>query len=94
MSIKSTSKHVICKPSTGAVGLKQETSRGMVLVKQATEVVSLEVVFDSDIAPAGSKVFLLESDLVTTGWAKKVLTMNGSNVILVPVDSVVAVERK
>jgi len=94
MSIKSTSKHVICKPSSNTGGLKQETSRGMVHIKQANEITSLEVVFDSDIAPAGSKVFLLESDLVTTGWAKKVLTMNGNNVILVPADSVVAVERK
>lgn len=94
MSIKSTSKYVICKPPTNSGGLKQENNRGMVFVKQATDIVSLDVVFDSDIAPVGSKIFLLESDLVTTGWAKKVLNMNGHNVILVPVDSVVAIEKK
>lgn len=89
--LRSLNDLVICKPKLDVGGIKQELNSGFVKVVQKIEITGLEVLVDFDTTiRAGDTVYVKESSLSTSGWAKTILRLEGVEVILVPKTELVA----
>jgi hypothetical protein len=90
--MKTINNNILVKP-VATEGLKTEVRGGMVTVKQMSDIVALEVLFDSETGiKAGSKIFIDEYSLSTEAWGKKHLTIDNKKVMIVPFNKVIAVE--
>lgn len=85
-------------------GLKTEQRGGIISVKQQTDIVALEVVFKSEAVSertkeelsleAGDSIYVEEMFLFSEPWGKKIMTIDGVKVIMVPAERIVAIKVK
>lgn len=101
MEVCGINSNVICKPHPISGGLKGEVSNGFAFVKQKTDIVALEVLFESLVdepnrpqmrIPKGFTVYVKEERIMTNLWGKQILKLEGQDVILVPATEVVAIK--
>jgi len=94
--------NIICKPHNLSGGLKSEVKSGFAFVQNKTDIIALEVLVDGHIGKAdikshvsvGTIVYVKEERLTTMAWGKTVFKLAGKEVILIPSEEIVAVERE
>lgn len=84
---------VACKPFPKAGIEEAKTATGISFIANTVKLTPLRVVVGNEKIPAGSIVFVSGRDY-TMPWAKAVYDLGEESIILVPVSSVIVVDKE
>lgn len=81
---------IACAPFPKSGIEEAKSATGISFIANVVKLVGLKVVVGNDRIPAGKVVYVSGRDY-TTPWAKAVYQLNGTDVIMVPIGSVLVV---
>ena len=93
--MKTVNNKIACAPVNRDFKPELKASSGFGTIEQRSELVELNVVLNSDSGyENGDSVYVNGGVLDRSGWAKSILSLDGMELILVPVTEVIIIKKK